>query len=75
MTLDIEKAFDLVNHLFLITALEKYGFKEDFIKWKQILIQNQDSCVINGGQQHIISSLKSVPDKAIQFQPNYLYFL
>ena len=75
MTLDIEKAFDLVNHLFLITALEKYGFKEDFIKWKQILIQNQDSCVINGGQQHIISSLKSVPDKAIQFQHNYLYFL
>ena len=75
MTLDIEKAFDLVNHLFLITALEKYGFKEDFIKWKQMLIQNQDSCVINGGQQHIISSLKGVPDKAIQFQHNYLYFL
>ena len=75
MTLDIEKAFDLVNHLFLITALEKYGFKEDFIKWKQILIQNQDSCVINGRQEHIISSLKGVPDKVIQFQHNYLYFL
>ena len=39
----------MVNHLFLITALEKYGFKEDFIKWIQILIQNQESCVINGG--------------------------
>ena len=75
MTLDIEKAFDLVNHLFLITALENYGFKEDFIKWKQILIQNQESCVINGGQQHIISSLKVVPDEAIQFQHIYLYFL
>ena len=48
MALDIEKAFDSVNHLFLITALEKYGFKEDFIKWIQILIQNQESCVING---------------------------
>ena len=48
MTLDIEKAFDLVNHLFLIIGLEKYGFKEDFIKWIQILIQNQESCVING---------------------------
>ena len=47
--LDIEKAFDSVNHLFLITALENYGFKEDFIKWIQILIQNQKSCVINGG--------------------------
>ena len=29
MTLDIEKAFCSVNHLFLITALRKYGFKED----------------------------------------------
>ena len=38
----------MVNHLFLITALEKYGFKEDFIKWIQILIQNQESCAING---------------------------
>ena len=49
MTLNSEKAFDSVNHLFLITALEKYGFKEDFIKWIQILIQNEESCVINGG--------------------------
>ena len=39
MALDIEKAFDSANHLFLITVLEKYGFKEDFIKWIQILIQ------------------------------------
>ena len=49
MTLDIQKAFDSVSHLFLITALEKYDFKEDFIKWIQILIKNQESCVINGG--------------------------
>ena len=49
MTLDTEKAFDSVNHLLLITALEKYGFKEGFIKWIQILIQNQESCVINEG--------------------------
>ena len=49
MTLDIEKVFDFVNHLFLITALEKYGFKKDFIKWIQILIQNQESCIINAG--------------------------
>ena len=43
------KSFQLGSHLFLITALEKYGFKENFIKWIQILIQNQESCVINGG--------------------------
>ena len=49
MSLDIEKAFDSVNHLFLITAQENNDFKEGFIKWIQILIQNQESWVINGG--------------------------
>ena len=49
IALYIEKAFDLVNHLFLITALEKYGSKEDFIKWIQIIIQNQEHCIISGG--------------------------
>ena len=48
MTLDIEKVFDSVSHLFLIPAPEKYGFKEDFIKWIQILIKNQEFYVING---------------------------
>ena len=38
MTLNCQKAFDSVNHLFSITALEKYGFKDDFINWIQILI-------------------------------------
>ena len=32
LTVDIEKAFDSVNHLFLVFALEKYGFKNDFIR-------------------------------------------
>ena len=49
MTLDIEKAFDSVNCLFSMTAIEKYGFKVDFIKWIKIIIQNQESFVINGG--------------------------
>ena len=73
MTLDIEKSFDSVNHLFLIATLEKYGFKEDFIKWIQILVQNQESCVINGGKTKATSSLKKVPGKAIRFQHIYLY--
>ena len=47
--MDIQKAFDSVNHLFLITALKKFGFGETFIKWIQILLRNQESCIINGG--------------------------
>ena len=49
MTVDIEKAFDSINHCFLFKVLEKYGFEKDFIKWIKILLQNQESCIINGG--------------------------
>ena len=50
LTVDIEKAFDSVNHLFLVSALEKYGFKNNFIKSIKFLLKNQESCIINGGQ-------------------------
>ena len=33
----------------MITALEHYGFGNDFIEWIKILLKNQESCVINAG--------------------------
>ena len=47
--MDIEKAFDSLDHKFLIYALEKYGFGKNFISWVKILLRNQESCVRNGG--------------------------
>ena len=49
VAIDFEKAFDFLNHNFLITALEHYGFGNDFIEWIKILPKNQESCVINAG--------------------------
>ena len=49
LTIDFEKAFDSLNHKFLIVALKKYGFGDDFLDWIDILLKNQESCVINGG--------------------------
>ena len=49
LTADFEKAFDSLNHNFLITVLLKYGFGDDFIDWVLILFNSQESCVINGG--------------------------
>ena len=46
LTIDIEKAFDSVNHAFLISVLEKYGFGKNFLKWINVLLNNQESCVI-----------------------------
>ena len=45
--IDIEKAFDSVNHAFLISVLEKYGFGKFILKWINVLLNNQQSCVIN----------------------------
>ena len=49
VTVDIQKAFDSVNHQFLILALKRYGFSKTFIKWIKTLLNNQESCIINGG--------------------------
>ena len=37
-TVDIEKAFDSVNHSFLLKVLENYDFSHDFLKWISILL-------------------------------------
>ena len=50
MTVDIEKAFDFINHSLLMCVLKKFGFGNDFRKWIQILMKNLESRVINGGK-------------------------
>ena len=50
MNIDIEKAFDLLNHTFLISVLlETFGFGKTFIDFINIFLNEQESCVINGG--------------------------
>ena len=47
--MDIEKTFDSLDHNFLISTLEKFGFGNNFISWVKILVRDQEPCVINGG--------------------------
>ena len=49
LTMDIEKAFDSVDHSFLFATLEKFGFDSYFVDWIKVLLNKQESCVINGG--------------------------
>ena len=58
VTMDIEKAFDSLDHKFLIYALEKYDFGKNFIAWVNILLRNQESCVLNGSTTKIFSARK-----------------
>ena len=47
--MDVERAFDSLDHSFLISVLKKFGFGKNFITWIEILLKSQQSCVINGG--------------------------
>ena len=47
--MDIEKAFDSLDHDFLVTVLSKFGFGSNFISWTKLLLNSQQSCVNNGG--------------------------
>ena len=58
LTIDIDKAFDSLNHNFLLKVLETYDFSYHFLKWISILLQNQESPVINGGKTKCYFPLK-----------------
>ena len=58
MTVDIEKAFDSINHFFLMSVLKKFGFGNDFRKSIQILMKNPESCVINGSKTTLYFKLE-----------------
>ena len=49
VAMDIEKAFDSLHHDFLVNVLNKFGFGSNFISWIKLLLNSQQSCVINGG--------------------------
>ena len=50
VTIDVEKAFDSVNHSFLLQIPRKFGFAIDFVSWIKTILNNQESCIINGGK-------------------------
>ena len=74
MTVDIEKGFDSVNHKFLILVLKKFGFGKEFIKWVQILLKNQESCLINSGKTTNYFKLKRGTRQGDPISP-YLFIL
>ena len=47
--MDIVKAFDSLDHNFLIPTPAKYGFDKYFILWVKILLRDQELCVTYGG--------------------------
>ena len=71
VTVDIEKALDPIDHSFLFDVLQEYGFGEHFLKLIQILIKNQESCIVNGG---ITTTFVSLDSEARQGDPISVFF-
>ena len=46
---DSEKAFDSIEHPFLLAVLKSFGFGPPFIHWVRIIFKNAESCVMNNG--------------------------
>ena len=42
--------FDSVNHCFLLQILRKFRFCIDLVSWIKTILNNQESCIINGGK-------------------------
>ncbi|KAL9983129.1 hypothetical protein ACROYT_G005261 [Oculina patagonica] len=46
---DFEKAFDSIEHNFILASLTHFGFGDDFIKWISALLRGNRACVLNNG--------------------------
>ena len=49
VTIDFEKAFDSLDHRFLLKVLRTFNFGPSFIQWIRTFYSNVSSCVINNG--------------------------
>ena len=67
VTADIQKAFDSLDHDFLLATLEKFNFGKNFIEWIKIIITDQESCVLTVFLPPAISPFKEDAVKEIQY--------
>ena len=71
MNADIEKAFDFINHFFLMCVLKKFGCGNNFRKWIQILRENPVLSMVV--KQHGTLSLKEKLNKETNFDISLYY--
>ena len=71
---DFQKAFDSVEHNFIIAVLRHFGFGEDFIRWITMMLTDIKSCVLNNGYVTDFFELKRGTKQGDPISP-YLFIL
>ena len=62
---DLKKAFDSIEHSFIIVVFEKFGLEPDLINSVKTLFTGAESCMMNNGHSIGYFHLKEEPDKEI----------
>ena len=75
VTMDIEKAFDSLDHTFVISVFKKFSFGSNFVSWIETLISKQESCVFKAVALPSTFILKEGLAKVILFRPISLSLL
>ena len=64
--LDVAKAFDKVDHKFLLEKLKLYGFPQQLIKWITSLLKDRpQEVVMNGRHSYIAKIISGVPQGTV----------
>ena len=50
VAVDIQKAFDSLNHSVLLAVLQKFGCSVSFINWIDVILNKSEFCVIKSGK-------------------------
>ena len=72
---DFEKAFDLVEHSFIISTLRAFSFGPDFIQSVKTFFKNVESCAMNNGRSTSYFLSKEAPDKETLFLHTFSFWL
>ena len=76
ISLDQSKAFDRVDHRFLVTVLETARFKPEFRKWVSMMYHNPQAVVqVNGRRSRVFAIERSVRQRCPLFPLLYVLAL
>ena len=71
---DFEKAFDSIEHNFILASLTHFGFGEDFIKWISVLLRGNRAYVMKNGFATNLFNIARGTKQGDPISP-YLYIL